>query len=171
MLEPVNRMEFFKDYEAMVTIEKLAEKNFVCMETVKRWIRMFNLSRNRRMPAPSKSKIIKLVAEKKTRKAIAELVGVKPNILDKYIKQYGIETHFNQKKVIHVDMDEVYRLRVEEKWPFSRIGRYFKLAESTIRMRCVAANFPKVKVKIEWQPKEWKLACNKNNYKGTGVLR
>ena len=169
MLEPINREEFFKDYEAMVSIEKLAEKNLVCEETVDKWIRLFGLSRDRRIPKPSKAKLTKLVAEKKTRKDIAELVGLKPNMLDKCLKEYGIATNFRQKKIVEIDMSEVYRLRVEEKWSLNRIAKHFKLALSTVRLRCIAANFPAVKVKIEWQPKEWKLASNKSEYRG--ILR
>ena len=146
MLEPLNLEQFKKDYNNLITIENLAEKNYVSTFTITNWIKKLGLKRERKTPVPDKDVIQKMVNEKALRKDIAKAVGIKPNILDHYLEVYGIKVEFKKYKKSEIDKDKLYRLRVAERQSYRLVAKAFNVSSNFIREYCHELGFPDIKV-------------------------
>lgn len=148
-----NKIEFTELYLNYTDIFDVAEKYKVSDQTIFNWAKRLGISR--KVAAPTKDTIKALIKENLTQKETSIKAKCSIPTLKKYIELYKLEAHYiNIKKI---DIDELYRLRVECKWTYRELAELYQVADTTLRTRCKEFDFPKVKVE---RICSWKLASN-----------
>ena len=62
----------------------------------------------------------------------------------RYLKKFGLKNEF--KKKLNVDVDELYKLRVESHWNYEDLAELYKGSQAGIRKICEHFKFPKIEV-------------------------
>ena len=146
MLEMPDKKEFSNLYLSRATVFDLAEKYFVSVTTISRWIKIFGLIKTGTYL--KKKDLQKLLKKKTTYTEMAKKLDCSLPTLKTYLKKYKLIT-CKFTRSIPLDMEEIYKLRVNSKWTFLELAELYQVSMTPIRKRCEKYNFPKVKVEQE----------------------
>lgn len=158
-----NKKEFTELYLSKISRDDIAEKYYISLPTLDSWAKHFGISR--KLVVPTKTDIEDILKTDLGREEMAVKANCSIPTFRKYMKLYGLEHTFNR-NVTKIDMDELYRLRVDCQWTYKDLAELYQTSDFYIRKQCVRLGFPEVKV---GRVCEWKLANNKISMRG--ILR
>jgi len=61
-----------------------------------------------------------------------------------YLKKFGLKSEF--RKELNINIDELYKLRVESQWNYEDLAELYKASKSGIRKTCERFDFPPIEV-------------------------
>ena len=83
----------------------------------------------------------------------AERLNCSLPTVKKYLKKYELIGAYV--RTIPINMDELYKLRVECEWTYRELAELYQVADTTLRNRCEEFEFPEVHVGR--QNNNWRL--------------
>jgi arginine repressor len=140
-LEMPDKKEFSKLYLSHSTVFDLAEKYFVSVTTISKWIKAFGLVKTGNYLR--KEDIQRLLKMKLTFKEMAKKLDCSIPTLSRYLKKFGLIKN----KVVQIDIKELYNLRVNSEWTIIELAQLYEVSTTTIEKRCKEHEFPKVIIK------------------------
>ena len=140
MILSLNKEEFTEQYLNCKSIEALAEQYRCSEQTIKNWAKKLGISRKLII---TKEKLEKVLAENNiSQLGMIERLKCSYPTFKKYMKLYELDTTFT--KVIPINMDDLYRLRVTERKTYRQIAKLYGVSDTTLRNRCEEFDFPPV---------------------------
>ena len=100
-----------------------------------------------------KKDLEKLQTEKLNYIEMAKRLDCSLPTVKKYLKKYELIGKYV--RTIPVDIDELYKLRVEQRWTYRRLAKYYNVSDTTLRNRCEEFDFPVVNAGRK--ASEWRL--------------
>lgn len=154
MLSIPNQKEFTDLYlNSQVKRSTIAAKYYVSEGTIDIWAKGFGITRKGNKL--KKEDLQGCLDCSLTLKQIAEQLNCTGITVTTYLKMFNLKSKF--KKEVNLDVDELYRLRVVEKWNYGELAELYKASDATVRRKCEEFEFPRIKVDVQddrWWKKE-----------------